>query len=87
MEGPMPDACKSDWRGQRVDATALARMVREAARHAALDAVNSVLVIAADRTPDAPERVRDITNQVLDRAMIMQREIDRFIAAARKLRR
>lgn len=61
----------------------MADMVCEATRQAALDGIGSALSIAADRTPDTPDRVREIANQVLARAQIMQNEIDRFLAVAR----
>lgn len=61
----------------------MADMVCEATRQAALDGIGSALSIAADRTPETPDRVREIANQVLARAQIMQNEIDRFLAVAR----
>jgi hypothetical protein len=61
----------------------MADMVCEATRQAALDGIASALSIAADRTPETPDRVRDVANQVLARAQIMQNEIDRFLAVAR----
>lgn len=61
----------------------MADMVCEATRQAALDGIGSALSIAADRTPQTPDRVRDIANQVLSRASIMQGEIDRFMKVAR----
>ena len=64
----------------------MADMVCEATRQAALDGIGSALQIAADRTYETPDRVRDIANQVLARASIMQGEIDRFMAVARSQR-
>jgi hypothetical protein len=61
----------------------MADMVCEATRQAALDGIASALAIAADRAFETPDRVRDIANQVLSRAAIMQSEIDRFMAVAR----
>ena len=61
----------------------MADMVCEATRQAALDGIASALSIAADRSLETPDRVRDIANQVLSRACIMQSEIDRFMAVAR----
>ena len=61
----------------------MAEMVCEATRQAALDGIGSALSIAADRTLDTPDRVREIANQVLSRACIMQGEIDRFMTVAR----
>jgi len=60
----------------------MADMVCEATRQAALEGIGSALAIAADRTPETPDRVRDIANQVLSRASIMQGEIDRFMKVA-----
>ena len=61
----------------------MADMVCEATRQAALDGIGSALSIAADRTQETPDRVRDVANQVLARACIMQGEIDRFMVVAR----
>lgn len=61
----------------------MADMVCEATRQAALEGIGFALSIAADRTPETPDRVRDIANQVLSRASIMQGEIDRFMQVAR----
>ncbi len=54
--------------------------VGEATRQAALDGICCALSIAAAPTMDTPDRARDIANQVLSRAVIMQCEINRFIA-------
>ncbi len=60
----------------------MADMVCEATRQAALDGIGSALSIAAERKQETPDRVREIANQVLARAQIMQNEIDRFLAVA-----
>ena len=60
----------------------MADMVSEATRKAALDGIATALSNAADRTFETPDRVREIANQVLSRAAIMQNEIDRFRAVA-----
>ena len=61
----------------------MADMVCEATRQAALDGIASSLSLAADRSLETPDRVREIANQVLSRASIMQSEIDRFMTVAR----
>jgi hypothetical protein len=61
----------------------MADMVCEATRQAALEGIGCALSVAADRTFETPDRVRDIANQVLARASIMQGEIDRFMKVAR----
>ena len=69
--------------GLQIKIARTAALVCEAARQAALDGIASALSIASERMPDTPDRVRDIANQVLSRAAIMQAEVSRFIAAAR----
>jgi hypothetical protein len=88
----MPGACQSDHRERpteekRRQAAAMAHMVCEAARQAALDAVSAVLSMAADAAPETAERVREIANQALSRATLLQNEIDRFTALVRTRRR
>jgi hypothetical protein len=83
----MSEALKLEQVGQDVaelqlEVARMADMVCEATRQAALDGIASALAIAADRTIETPDRVRDIANQVLSRAAIMQNEIDRFRAVA-----
>ena len=70
-------------RHSQLEVARMADMVCAAARQAALDAVSSVLAVAADRTTDSPDQARDIANQLLARAAIMQGEIVRFIAICR----
>jgi hypothetical protein len=83
----MSEALKLEQVGQDVaelqlEVARMADMVCEATRQAALDGIASALAIAAERTLETPDRVRDIANQVLSRAAIMQNEIDRFRAVA-----
>lgn len=83
----MSEALKLEQVGQDVaelqaEVARMADMVCEATRQAALDGIASALSVAADRTLETPDRVRDIANQVLSRAVIMQNEIDRFRAVA-----
>ena len=87
----MSEALKLEFGNQGVaelqaEVARMADMVCEATRQAALDGIGSALSIAADRTFETPDRVRDIANQVLARASVMQGEIDRFMAVARSQR-
>jgi hypothetical protein len=67
----------------QAEVTRMADMVCEATRQAALEGIGSALAVAADRSLQTPDRVREIANQVLARASIMQGEIDRFMKVAR----
>ena len=88
MESVPPGSCMCKPQDQRaaglqIKIARTAALVCEAARHAALDGIASALSVATERMPDTPDRIRDIANQVLSRAAIMQAEIGRFIAGAR----
>jgi hypothetical protein len=84
----MSEALKLERSGRDVaelqaEVARMADMVCEATRQAALDGISSALSLAADRTLETPDRVRDVASQVLSRAALMQGEIDRFMAVAR----
>jgi hypothetical protein len=86
--GPMPGACQFDRHEGRAEekrrhVAAMARMVCEAVRQAALDGVSAALAVAANPTASAADQVRRIANQVLARATLIQRELALFAALAR----
>lgn len=71
---------------ERSDAARLAEDIRDAARLAALDAVDAVARIAADPGAEAPDRSRDVANRALTCAAVMQAGLDQFVSAVRRRR-
>lgn len=67
----------------QLDVALAADLVCEAARRSALDAIASALLVAGDRSKDAPDRARDLANQILSRAVLMERELGPLFAMAR----
>jgi hypothetical protein len=66
------------------DVVRMAEQICDAARLAALDAIDAVARIAADRGANASDRSRDVANHALCRAAIMQAELNRFVSAIRR---
>jgi hypothetical protein len=84
------EVCEGPWAKRMSDvspdlqpeAVRMAGLVREAARRSALDAIGSALLVAAERTRDAPDRARDLANQFLSRAGLMEHELSLLFAVA-----
>jgi len=64
----------------------MAEQVCDAARLAALDAIDAVARIVVERGAEASDRSRDVAGEVLSRAAIMQNELDQFGTAVRRRR-
>lgn len=60
----------------------MAELVFDVARDTGLEAVTAALSLTAEGGAAAPERVRDIANDLLYRAEIMQTEIGRYMSVA-----
>ncbi|MET1025823.1 MAG: hypothetical protein ABWY00_01540 [Dongiaceae bacterium] len=60
----------------------MAELVFGVARETGWEAVTAALSLTAEGGAAAPDRVRDIANDVLARAEIMQTEIGRFMSVA-----
>jgi len=73
-------------RRERSDAVRMAEQICNAARLVALDAIDAVARIAADRGAEAPDRARDLANRTLTRATVMQAGLDQFVSAVRRRR-
>ena len=67
----------------QLDVALAGALVCEAARRSALEAIALALLIAGDRTGAAPDRARDVANQVLSRAALMERELSLLFTMAR----
>ena len=65
------------------DVGRLAVLICIAARHAALDAIDTTLSVAEEQTAESADRMRAIAGQALAHAAIMQHELACFAAAVR----
>jgi hypothetical protein len=81
------DHCERHLEEERRQIAAMARMVCEAVRRAALDGASAALAVAADPTAAAPDQVRGVANGILARAGLIQSELARFAALARDRQR
>jgi hypothetical protein len=68
------------------DVVRVAERVCDAARLAALDAIDAVARIVVEQGAEASDRSRDVAGQMLYRAAVMQNEIDQFGTAVRRRR-
>jgi hypothetical protein len=68
------------------DVDRLAKLVCRAARQAAVDGIDSALLLADERSVDAGDRMHMVANQILACAATMQSEIARFLTVARRRR-
>lgn len=60
----------------------MADMVATVVRSTSVEGINSALGMAASGSSTAPQQVNDLAHQFLERAEIMQDEINNFLAVA-----
>jgi hypothetical protein len=66
----------------RAEIQRMADMVSGVVRQTAIDGINAAMTVAASGTDSAPKDVTKVAHQLLERASVMQCEIDRFLAIA-----
>jgi hypothetical protein len=66
----------------RAEIQRMADMVSGVVRQTAIDGINAAMAVAASGEPTAPKDANKVAHQILDRASVMQSEIDRFLAIA-----
>ena len=60
----------------------MADMVSGVVRNTAIDAISAAMNIAASGSPTAPKDTTRVAGELLERATVMQTEIDRFLSIA-----
>jgi hypothetical protein len=66
----------------RAEIQRMADMVSGVVRQTAIDGINAAMTVAASGAPSAPKDANKVAHQILERATVMQSEIDRFLAIA-----
>ena len=66
----------------RAEIQRMADMVANVVRQTAVDGINAAMTIAASGAEIAPKDATRVADQILERATVMQSEIDRFLAIA-----
>jgi hypothetical protein len=66
----------------RAEIQRMADMVSGVVRQTAIDGINAGMAIAASGSDSAPKDATKVAHQILERASVMQSEIDRFMAIA-----
>jgi hypothetical protein len=66
----------------RAEIQRMADMVSGVVRQTAIDGINASMAVAASGTQSAPKDATKVAHQILERATVMQSEIDRFLAIA-----
>jgi len=66
----------------RAEIQRMADMVSGVVRQTAIDGINASMAVAASGTESAAKDATKVADQILERASVMQSEIDRFLAIA-----
>ena len=66
----------------RAEIQRMADMVSGVVRQTGIDGINAAMAVAASGAPTAPKDAHKVAHRILERATVMQCEIDRFLAIA-----
>ena len=66
----------------RAEIQRMADMVSGVVRQTGIDGINAAMAVAASGSDSAPKDATKVAHQILERATVMQNEIDRFLAIA-----
>jgi hypothetical protein len=78
----VPEAAQVETEQLRAEIHRMADMVSGAVRHTAIDAIAAAMSIAASGAPSSPKAATRIAGELLERAVVMQTEIDHFLSIA-----
>ncbi|HVO00634.1 MAG TPA: hypothetical protein VMT54_00445 [Candidatus Cybelea sp.] len=78
----MPETVEAEAAELRAEIQRMADMVSGVVRQTAIDGINTAMSVAAGGAKTAPKDAHRVALQILDRAEIMQGEIDRFLSIA-----
>ena len=76
----LPEATETEQ--LRAEIQRMADMVSGVVRQTAIDGINASMAVAASGSDSAPKDATKVAHQILERATVMQSEIDRFLAIA-----
>ncbi|HVZ00109.1 MAG TPA: hypothetical protein VHA35_11430 [Dongiaceae bacterium] len=79
---PLPDETLVETEQLRAEIHRMADMVSGVVRQTAVDSITTAMTIAASGTPSAPKDATRVAGELLERATVMQTEIDRFLTIA-----
>jgi hypothetical protein len=66
----------------RAEIQRMADMVSGVVRQTGVDGINAAMAVAVSGSDSAPKDATKVAQQILERATVMQSEIDRFLAIA-----
>jgi hypothetical protein len=78
----LPDETLVETEQLRAEIHRMADMVSGVVRQTAIDSIAASMSIAASGALTAPKDATQVAGELLDRAVVMQTEIDRFLAIA-----
>ncbi len=78
----LPDTAQVETEQLRAEIHRMADMVSSVVRNTAIDAISAAMNVAASGMPTAPKDATTVAGELLDRASVMQIEIDRFLSIA-----
>jgi hypothetical protein len=76
----LPEATETEQ--LRAEIQRMADMVSGVVRQTGIDGINAAMAVAASGASTAPKDATKVAHQILERATVMQSEIDRFLAIA-----
>jgi hypothetical protein len=78
----LPETAEVEAAQLRAEIQRMADMVSSVVRQTAIDGINAAMTVAAGGAPTAPQDATRVAGQILERAVVMQGEIDRFLSIA-----
>ena len=78
----LPETAQVETEQLRAEIHRMADMVSGVVRNTAIDAISAAMSIAASGSATAPKDATRVAGELLDRATVMQTEIDRFLSIA-----
>ena len=78
----LPEETLVETEQLRAEIHRMADMVSGVVRQTGIDSIAAAMTIAASGAPTAPKDATRVAGELLDRAVVMQTEIDRFLSIA-----
>lgn len=78
----LPDPSRVETAQLQAEIHRMAAMMSSAVRQTAVESIGAAMAVAASGAPTAPKDAQRVAGQLLDHALVMQTEIDRFLSIA-----